>query len=87
MTYFRRKGYSQSGSEKAEQFSAGDIVAWDLGKGITHIGIVSDRRTAKGVALVIHNIGHGTQEEDILFRFEVIGHYRIRTTFPVAVTR
>jgi uncharacterized protein YijF (DUF1287 family) len=87
MTYLRRKGYSQSGSEKAEQFSAGDIVTWDLGRGVTHIGIVSDRRTAKGVPLVIHNIGRGTQEEDILFRFQVIGHYRLRTTSPVAVRR
>jgi uncharacterized protein YijF (DUF1287 family) len=25
---------------------------------------------------VIHNIGHGVQEENILFQFEMIGHYR-----------
>jgi hypothetical protein len=24
----------------------------------------------------IHNIGAGTKEEDVLFRFKVIGHYR-----------
>src|SRR5437016_12507345 len=80
MTYFRRKGYAQSGSEKAEQFAAGDIVAWDLGQGVTHIGVVSNLRSAKGVPLVIHNIGQGTKEEDILFQFQVIGHYGLSSS-------
>jgi uncharacterized protein YijF (DUF1287 family) len=80
MTYFRRSGYTQAGSEKAEQFAPGDIVAWDLGKGVTHIGIISDRRNSKGARLVIHNIGHGTQEEDVLFQFRIIGHYRVLTS-------
>lgn len=78
MTYFQRKGYAQSHDEKVENFVAGDIVAWDLGGGITHIGIVSDRRNQKGVPLVIHNIGGGTQEEDVLFQFHIIGHYRLK---------
>jgi uncharacterized protein YijF (DUF1287 family) len=78
MTYFSRKGSGVAGSEKPNQFSAGDMVAWDLGKGITHIGIVSDHQTAKGVPLIIHNIGRGTQEEDILFQFRIIGHYRFK---------
>jgi uncharacterized protein YijF (DUF1287 family) len=76
MTYFRRQGFAQSVTNRAENFAAGDIVAWDLGGGITHIGIVSDRRSAKGVPLVLHNIGRGTQEEDILLRHKIIGHYR-----------
>ncbi len=78
MTYFRRKGYSQSRSEKPSDFDPGDIIAWDLGGGVTHIGIVSDRRSAKGVPLVVHNIGRGTQEEDILFGFRIIGHFRLK---------
>ena len=56
--------------------SAGDIVTWDLGRGLTHIGIVSDRTSPAGVPLVLHNIGRGTQEEDILFGFAITGHYR-----------
>lgn len=71
-TYFTRKGYAVSG-----EFLAGDIVTWDLGKGQTHIGIVSDRKTVAGVPLIIHNIGRGTQEEDILHRFKVTGHFRL----------
>ena len=44
--------------------------------GVPHIGIVSDRKTAAGVPLVIHNIGQGTREEDALFLFTLTGHYR-----------
>jgi uncharacterized protein YijF (DUF1287 family) len=38
--------------------------------------IVSDRMTADGRPLAIHNIGGGTQEEDVLFAFPLTGHYR-----------
>ena len=65
-------------STKADDFRAADVVAWDLGGGVTHIGIVSDRRSRDGTPLVIHNIGQGVNEEDILFRYEMIGHYRPR---------
>jgi uncharacterized protein YijF (DUF1287 family) len=78
MTYFQRKGYAQSTEAKAENFAAGDIVTWDLGGGVTHIGIVSDRRSAKGTPLIIHNIGGGAQEEDVLLQFHIIGHYRLK---------
>jgi uncharacterized protein YijF (DUF1287 family) len=52
-------------------------VAWNLGGSILHIGMVSDRHAVNGVPLIIHNIGAGVQEEDILFRFAIIGHYRL----------
>ena len=58
-------------------YRAGDLVAWDLGGGVTHIGIVSDKRSGD-IPLIIHNIGSGTKEEDILFEYKVIGHYRLR---------
>jgi uncharacterized protein YijF (DUF1287 family) len=29
---------------------------------------------------VLHNIGRGTQEEDILFAYSITGHYRIPPT-------
>jgi len=77
VAYFRRKNYSEPNSEKPEQFAPGDIVAWDLGKGVTHIGFVSDKKDSRGTPLVIHNIGRGTQEENVLFQFKIIGHYRL----------
>ena len=77
MTWFKRQGWSQRLSQDASSYRAGDIVTWDLGGGLTHIGIVSDRQASSGAPLVLHNIGRGTQEEDILFAFKITGHYRI----------
>lgn len=77
MTWFKRQGWALPPSRELAGYRAGDIVTWDLGGGLTHIGIISDRQAANGVPLVLHNIGRGTQEEDILLRFGIIGHYRI----------
>jgi uncharacterized protein len=76
MTWFERAGHALPVTRKSADYLPGDVVAWDLGRGILHIGIVSDRATAAAVPLVLHNIGAGTREEDILFRYTVIGHYR-----------
>jgi uncharacterized protein YijF (DUF1287 family) len=77
MTYFRRAGYAAPHTRAAVDYLPGDVVAWDLGGGILHIGIVSDRSSAGGTPLVVHNIGSGAREEDILFRYTVIGHFRL----------
>ena len=74
MTYFQRQGYAL----KNQNYVAGDIVTWDLGQGLTHIGIVSNKTEPNNrTPLIIHNIGNGTQENDILNAYKVIGHYRI----------
>ena len=79
MHWFERKGWSQAITPDAADYAAGDIVAWKLtGSGLLHIGIVSDRETRSGTPLVIHNIGSGTQENDLLFKHMIIGHYRPR---------
>jgi uncharacterized protein YijF (DUF1287 family) len=65
-------------SKKSDDFADGDIVTWDLPGGLTHIGIVSDQKSASGTPLILHNIGAGTQEEDILFQYRITGHYRLR---------
>ena len=77
MTYFQRTGHALSITRRAADYLPGDIVAWDLGRGLLHIGIVSDVRSAADTPLVVHNIGSGAREEDILFRYTVIGHYRM----------
>lgn len=76
MTWFRRQGMALALSRDAGEYRPGDIVTWDLGRGQTHIGIVSDRLSAAGEPLILHNIGAGTREEAILWRFPIIGHYR-----------
>lgn len=75
-TFFRRKGWSLTTGKRAADFRAGDIVTWDLGNGLVHIGVVSDRQTKAGVPLVVHNIGRGAQEEDVLFAWTLTGQYR-----------
>ena len=44
--------------------------------GLAHIGVVSDGFARDGTPLVIHNIGAGAQEEDVLFSWRMVGHYR-----------
>jgi uncharacterized protein YijF (DUF1287 family) len=70
MRYFERKGKSTR-----DKFQPGDIVAWRLPGGLYHIGVVS---TARGTAdfKVVHNIGYGALNEDVLRAFQIIGHYR-----------
>ena len=80
MTYIQRAGYGRKPSRDPATYLPGDIVAWDLGRGILHIGIVSSLATADGVPLVVHNIGAGAREEDILFRYTIIGQYRLPAT-------
>jgi uncharacterized protein YijF (DUF1287 family) len=74
--YFERRGWAEAVSTNPAAYLPGDIVTWDLGNGLVHIGIVSDRPAAASVPLVIHNIGRGAREEDILFKYKITGHYR-----------
>ncbi len=76
MTWFSRQGMSLGVSQQAADYRTGDIVTWDLGRGLTHIGLVSDRLGPGSVPLILHNIGAGAQEEDILFAYRITGHYR-----------
>ncbi|HRD31284.1 MAG TPA: DUF1287 domain-containing protein [Fimbriimonadaceae bacterium] len=57
-------------------YAPGDFVAWKLPNGRLHIGVVSDRKSGQGFPLIIHNIGRGAQEEDVLKAWDQIGHYR-----------
>ncbi len=77
-TFFERQGKSLEITENGEDFKPGDVVSWDLnGKGMTHIGLISNIWNAKEKRyLIIHNIGGGTNLEDRLFDWEITGHYR-----------
>ena len=75
--FLERRGKAVSPRNPDGDFKAGDIVSWRLNSGLPHIGLVSDKRTADGRRpLVIHNIGRGTQEEDVLLDWKRVGHYR-----------
>lgn len=75
--FFGRHGKSLPVSSAPRDFLPGDIVTWRLPSGQGHIGLVSSRVAPGGERpLVLHNIGQGTQEEDILFLYPITGHYR-----------
>jgi uncharacterized protein YijF (DUF1287 family) len=76
-TYLARKGKSQTIGSTAEGFQPGDVVTWDLGGGVDHVGIVTNtwHKTSQRF-LIVHNIGAGTRMEDVLFAWKITGHYR-----------
>lgn len=74
--FFTRHGHALSTSANPSLYHAGDIVTWRLPSGVPHIGIVSDRKSTEGRPLMIHNIGYGAKEEDVLFDFTITGHFR-----------
>lgn len=76
MTFFSRHGTVLKISADTDDYAPGDIVCWDLGGGITHIGIVAARRSSGGCPLIVHNIGGGQVLADCLFSYRIIGHYR-----------
>jgi uncharacterized protein len=77
MTYFKRKGKALRVTNKKEKYLPGDVVTWNLGNGQQHIGVVSNTLSpTSGNPQIIHNIGAGTKEEDILFNWKITGHYR-----------
>ena len=77
MTFFSRYGETLPVTENPQDYHPGDIVCWNLGGGITHIGIVSNVKAPEmDQYKIVHNIGAGQVLEDCLFDFKVIGHYR-----------
>ncbi|MDR1276902.1 MAG: DUF1287 domain-containing protein [Candidatus Accumulibacter sp.] len=76
-TFLNRAKASLPVSTRASDYHAGDLVTWRLPGGLPHIGIVSDRLAlGSDRPLIIHNIGAGTAEDDILFAYPVNGHFR-----------
>jgi len=70
MVFFSRFGDILPITTNPFDYKPGDIVAWDLGSGLTHIGIVIDKN------LIVHNIGNGQEISDCLFSYRIIGHYK-----------
>ena len=77
-TFFTRRGRSVDITANGDDYLPGDVVSWDLdGKGMTHIGVVSNLWNEKTKRyLIIHNIGGGTKAEDRLFDWKITGHFR-----------
>lgn len=76
MTYFKRRDCELPLTKDSKNYQPGDIVSCLVGGRRTHIMVVSDKKTAGGVPLIIHNIGNGTEEADQLFSHKLTGHFR-----------
>jgi len=80
-TFFTRHDASLPVSERAEYYLPGDIVTQMLPGRLTHIGLVTHRASKDGARpMMVHNIGAGTRLEDVLFTFEITGHFRFPPT-------
>lgn len=77
MVFFKRNGELLRVTSAPSDYLPGDIVCWDLGGGIPHIGMVSRIRPEDGNRfLIVHNIGAGQVVEDVLFSYRITGHFR-----------
>jgi uncharacterized protein YijF (DUF1287 family) len=76
MVFFQRHGEVFPTTASPADFHAGDLVTWDLGGNVPHIGVVVDQKGSGGRSMIVHNIGQGPRMEDVLFRWKITGHYR-----------
>ena len=79
--FFSRSGLTAPVTQTASDYLPGDIVMWNVG-GLDHTGLVVDA-VVSGTSrhLVVHNIGDGAQEEDVLFAYPIVGHFRYPAEF------
>ena len=79
--FFARHGESLGKSKRASAYKPGDLVTWNVAAGgwLPHIGVVIDERSPDGKRpLIVHNIGEGPVAEDVLFNYDLTGHYRFK---------
>jgi len=79
MKFFERHNAKINITNEADDYTPGDVVCWNLGGGVNHIGLVVDKKSGDGKRnLIVHNIGAGQVLADCLFEYKIIGHYRYR---------
>jgi uncharacterized protein YijF (DUF1287 family) len=77
-TFFTRAGATLAINDAPGLYQPGDVVSWRIP--VPHIGVVSTQRHASGRPLMAHNIGAGSQLEDVLFAWPIKGLFRFRPT-------
>lgn len=78
-TFFERHGKELKITRDENDYKEGELVTWMLPGNLPHIGIVSNQLVKNtGRPKIIHNIGRGPIEDDILFNYEITGHYRFK---------
>jgi uncharacterized protein YijF (DUF1287 family) len=77
--FFERHGaVLTTDTQHPSDWQPGDVVEWKLFGRLNHTGMLSDHLGSDGFPLVIHNMGSGPQEEDVLRAtgWRVTGHFR-----------
>ena len=74
MMYFARHASVLPLAREPFAYLPCDVVAWDLGGGVTHVGLVSDK-SIRGRPAVIHHLSGHPAEEDVLFEWRLVGHF------------
>lgn len=75
--FFKRLGESIKVTRNPDDYRPGDLVSWILPGNLPHIGIVIDEMSRDGKRpSIAHNIGAGPEINDMLFDYDITGHYR-----------
>jgi len=75
--FFRRHGATLTlSTDRSTSWLPGDVVDWKLPTGQDHTGVLTDKLDHQGFPFVIHNIGRGPMEEDVLRSWKITCHYR-----------
>lgn len=75
--FFSRHGEELTVSNLASDYKPGDIVTWMLPGNLPHVGLITNNVSSiSNNPLVVHNIGSGPKLDDMLFSYNITGHYR-----------
>jgi uncharacterized protein len=81
-TFFRRHGGQLAVTNNGADYQPGDVVTW-LIDDRPHTGIVTNKKVDDADRfLIVHNVGAGTQLEDVLFEWPIVGHYHWMPATP-----
>lgn len=78
-TFFKRQQASLPLTNALEDYQPGDVIYWKIGN-LDHVGILIDEKGGSGCWKAMHNMGWGQHAEDVLFAWEIKGHYRYLNT-------
>ncbi len=79
--FFNRRRASLPVSQQSADYLPGDVVTMDVPGKRPHIVLVTHRPSDDGLRpLCVHNIGAGARLDDMLFAFDLTGHYRFKSS-------
>ena len=86
-TFLTRHGTVLPVTSVGSDYEAGDLVTWTVNNHRPHIGIVTDHMVSgTNRPMIVHNIGEGPKQEDMLFALPITGHYRYTPNVPTPST-